>query len=182
MEQFAILPGSPVVRTSEARDEGGFEMFPWEDIDQPSYASTIWLEETGSASTAFIRHVEQSPLRSRVIGYHDCNGISHEWHCPHSRYLPGNSAPMKRALGNIPDVERRIHTTVGVLRDPAREGEVIDYYRKFHELCSEKVIHFARLTKDASGGRVLAGTFFLYFLENIWIQEAGHLAPEPVLA
>jgi hypothetical protein len=176
------LPPNPIPqRPPQIIGEGGVEAFPWEDIDQPSYASEVWLEETSAAYRAFIAHVEGSPLRSRIIGYHYCNGISHEWHYPHSRFIPDVSDVMRRALGVMPDTGRRIHTTYGLLRDPACEADVIEYYRKFHDLESSRVVHFARLTKEATQGRVLAGAFFLYLLENVWIQEAGHLSPEGVL-
>jgi hypothetical protein len=181
MSVLAIPPNPVPPRPRQITGEGGVEAFPWEDIDQPSFASDVWLEDTSATYRAFIAHVEGSPLKSRLIGYHYCNGISHEWHYPHSRFLPDISKPMERALGGLPDISRRTHTTYGLLRDPAREQDVIEYYRKFHELSTSRVLHFAHLTKEATGGRVLAGTFFLYFLENVWIQEAGHLAPEGIL-
>ena len=162
--------------------EGVYEATPWVDYAQPSYASEVWRDGTDGIFRAFIRHVEGSPLRSRVIGYHFCHGISHEWHYFHSRFLPDESEPMRKALGSIPDVKRRMQTTFGLVRDPEKEKDVIEFYRGFHELASDMVVHFARLVKEETGRRVLSGAFFLYLLENVWIQEAGHLAPEKILA
>lgn len=151
------------------------------DAYSASLASELWKNEMTDTLRAYIRHVESSPLRSRIIGYHIVGGMTAEWHYPGSRFLPDYSAPMQRKAGPIPSVEARMKTTNGLLRDPERERDVIEFYRAYHENTAETVAQFARAVKEETKGRIVCGTFFGYVLENVCIQEAGHLVPEKVL-
>ncbi len=151
-------------------------------VRQPSFASEVWRRDTAEALRAFLRFVEESPLRSRVIGYQIAHGIYGEWHYFGSRHLPDVSAPMQRACGGLPDVKARLTSTMGLLRDPAREAEVVRYYRRFHEVCADTILYFARIVKEETRGRALCGAFYTYLLENVWIQEGGHLAPQRLLS
>jgi len=151
------------------------------DAYDASYASKFYRTEMADLLKAFLRHMEESPLASRMIGYQVTGGMTGEWHYPGSRYLPDYSEPMREAVGPIPAPERRLETTAGLLRDPAKEGDVIAFYKRFHTYCSDTVLHFARVVKEQTQRRVLCGTFHTYLLENVHIQEAGHLAPERIL-
>jgi hypothetical protein len=75
-----------------------------------------------------------------------------------------------------------MNTTAGLLRDPDRERDVIAFYKRHHDLIADTLLYFARITKEATERRVLCGAFFGYLLENVHIQEGGHLCPERVLA
>jgi hypothetical protein len=146
-----------------------------------SLASDVWKAEMGSVLRDFLLHMEQLPLRSRIIGYHLSGAMTAEWHHTGSRYLPDTSEPMQRKAGPVPTAEERMRTTNGLLRDPVQEQAVIDFYRKFHENTTDVVLHFARLTKEATERQLVTGVFFCYVMENVSIQEAGHLAPEKLL-
>jgi hypothetical protein len=132
--------------------------------------------------TALLTHVKNSPLSSRVLGYQIGAGIYGEWHYFVSAYAPDMSAPMKQKVGYVPDLHARLHTSFGLFRDPEKERAVMDYFHRFHtDVCAEVLLHFARVTKQATDGRVIIGAFYGYLLENVWIQDGGHLAPEKVL-
>lgn len=147
-----------------------------------SLASEVWRRDTTAALRSFLRFVEHSPLRSRVLGYQIANGIYGEWHYFGARYVPDVSEPMRRACGGYtPTLEERLRTAFGLFRDPAQERAVIEYYRRFHALGAETLLHFARVVKEETSRRVLCGAFYAYLLENLWIQEGGHLAPLKVL-
>ena len=158
--------------------------FDWNSVLETyaaSLASDIWKTEMGNTLRDFLLHMEQSPLRSRIIGYHLSGAMTAEWHHTGSRYLPDYSEPMQRKAGPVPGAEERMHTTNGLLRDPVREQAVIDFYRKFHQNTTDVVLYFAGMTKEATQRQIVTGTFFAYVMENVCIQEAGYLAPEKLL-
>ena len=158
--------------------------FDWNSVLETyaaSLASDVWKTEMGITLQSFLLHMEQSPLRSRIIGYHLSGAMTAEWHHTGSRYLPDYSEPMQRKAGPVPSAEERMHTTHGLLRDPAREQAVIDFYRKFHQNTTDVVLYFAGITKEATRRQIVTGTFFGYVMENVCIQEAGYLAPEKLL-
>jgi len=175
---------------------------------QASFASEVWRRETTEALRAALRHFEGSPLRSRIIGYHVANGIYGEWHYFGSRYLPDVGPRMterfrqwakdhyrtaddvRKAWGDEtggfdqivpPTAAQRTRMDFGLFRDPARSRFVPDYYQCLHELSSDTLLHFARVVKEETGRRVICGALYCYLLENLWIQEGGHLDPGPVL-
>jgi len=151
-------------------------------VRHPSFASEVWRRDTEAVLRHFLRFVERSPLRSRVIGYQIANGIYGEWHYFGARYLPDTSLPMQRACGVVPDAKARMHASLGLFRDPTTEAEVIRYYQRFHDVCADIILTFAQVVKQETRGRALCGAFYTYLLENLWIQEGGHLAPQKVLA
>ena len=67
------------------------------------------------------------------------------------------------------------------MRDPEKDRDIIEFYRKYHKNTAETVALFGKVMKEATARRVICGTFFCYVLENVMIQEAGHLVPEAVL-
>lgn len=161
--------------------ESGMNWNANRDLYDVSLASEVWREETGAMLRAYLRHIEQSPLKARMLGYQVTSGMTAEWHYMGSRYLPDYSKPMEKACGLLPDPDDRLTTTYGLLRDPSKEKEVIDFYRCFHEVCADTILYFARIVKEETQRRVLCGSFYTYLLENICIQEAGHLVPEKIL-
>ncbi|MGE5316309.1 MAG: hypothetical protein ACM3Q4_16565 [Acidobacteriota bacterium] len=161
--------------------EGEFNWWQLVDGDLPSLQSQEWKADVSDLFRAYIRHIEDSPLKSRIMGYHVVGGMTAEWHYPAARFLPDYSEPMQQAAGPVPTVDKRIHAMKGLLRDPAKEASVIDFYRKFHTHNAETVLSFLRIVKEETNRRVLAGTFYCYAMENVQIQEAGHLVPEILL-
>jgi hypothetical protein len=168
-------------KMEERRGESGMNWNANKDLYDVSLASEIWRKETGDLLRDYLQHIEDSPLKARMIGYQVTSGMTAEWHYVGSRYLPDYSQSMQKACGSIPDPEARLTTTYGLLRDPSKEKEVIDFYRRFHEVCADTILYFARIVKEETQRRVLCGTFYTYLLENVYIQEAGHLAPEKIL-
>lgn len=146
-----------------------------------SFASEIWKKETGETLRQFLRHMEASPLISRIMGYHVSGMHTGEWHYLGCRWFPDYSAPMQKAAGPVPPVERRIDKDGPLLRDPATDADVMTFLKKYHANTAETVAMFGKIIKEETKRRIICGTFFCYALENVMIQEAGHLVPEPVL-
>lgn len=165
----------PVIRSEEGGWLWGIQ------LREPSLASELWRADMEKLFRAFLQHIEASPLRSRVFGYQIGWGIYGEWHYHLAEFVPDLHPAMQEKLGYVPALEARLHNTFGLLRDPAREQEVITYYQRFHKFNANTLLHFARLAKEETNGRVLCGAFYGYQLENVWMQEGGHLAPEVIL-
>ncbi|HEX9007477.1 MAG TPA: hypothetical protein VF889_09295, partial [Bacteroidota bacterium] len=146
-----------------------------------SFASELWKKEEGEALREFLRHIEASPLKSRMLGYHVSGMHTGEWHYLGCRWLPDYSAPMEKRAGPVPPVERRIDKDGPLLRNPETDADVIRFLTKYHENTAMTVAAFARIVKEETQRRVICGTFFCYVLENVMIQEAGHLVPDAVL-
>jgi len=161
--------------------EGGHIFRAGVDLREASFASEVWKKDTSSMLRAFIRHIEETPLRSRMIGYHPTTGRTAEWNYFGESYLPDYSAPMVRAVGSVPDAKARMASTYGLLRNPEKEQAVIQFYAKFHEVIGETVITICRTIKEATAGRLLCGVFYGYVTEQPRIQEGGYLAAERVL-
>jgi hypothetical protein len=177
----ALTPLPALYRQPERLGETGLNWNGLADPNDASWASLIWKSEVTEVLVSFLRHMESSPLASRMIGYQVAYGHTGEWHYTGMRFLPDYSEPMRRAIGPIPAPEARMTTTAGLLRDPAREREVIEFYGRHHDLIADTVVYFAKITKEETKRRVLCGAFFGYLLENVHIQEGGHLSPERVL-
>lgn len=166
----------PVIQSPEGGMLWGIQ------FKEPSWASDVWRADMERLLRAFLQYIEKSSLRSRVFGYQIGSGIYGEWHYYLSEFVPDSSSSMQRKLGYVPDFDARINTTFGLLRDPEKEKDVIKYYHQFHEnICAEAILHFAKITKEITDGRALCGVFYGYQLENVWMQEGGHLAPEKIL-
>ena len=143
---------------------------------EASYASEVWRRETSDMLRAFVQFIEASPLVSRMMGYHFVHGQTEEWNMPGDDFLPGYSEPMKREV-DVPEPRERVESSYGLLRDPAKERRVIDFYQRLHEVRAETIAQYAEVLKDEMDGRVLCGTFFGYLMEVPRMQESGHLAP-----
>lgn len=165
----------------EALFEGGYHSRAGAVLREASFASTVWREDTSAMLRAFLQHIEESPLRSRMMGYHPTTGRTAEWNYFGEMYLPDYSAPMVRAVGDVPDTEARIRSTYGLLRNPEKEHKVMRFYTLYHEIIAETVLTICRTIKEATHGRVLCGVFYGYVTEQPRIQEGGYLAAEKVL-
>jgi hypothetical protein len=148
---------------------------------EASWASQKWRQDYGKMLQAFIDHIQDGPLKSRVIGYHPTTGYTGEWGYTGPHSLPDISTPMQNASGPIPEADKRRTTTCGLLRDPLKEKKVIDFYQRFHETVADTILYFAAKIREKTNGRVLTGVYYAYLMENIHIQEIGYLAPKRVL-
>ncbi|MFB6295296.1 MAG: hypothetical protein ABEH66_00420, partial [Halobacteriales archaeon] len=170
-----------VERESITQGPGGHYNGSGRELWEASFASEPWRADTADMLRAYMRHVEDSLLCSRMVGYHVVTGTTGEWHNFGPQKLPGYEPPMQGRCDRIPDPAERTETTQDLLRDPAVESDVIEFYREYHEATAEAILEMAHAVKEGSDGRALFGTFFNYVVENVWIQEAGHLAPRPVI-
>jgi hypothetical protein len=168
-------------RRQESVGEGGLNWNAGSDMYDVSFASEIWKRDTEKTLKDFINHMENSPLVSRMMGYQVTSGMTGEWHYPGSEYLPDYSGPMREFCGEVPDPQSRIGSTLGLLRDPEQESQVMHFYREYHRNTAETIIRFAKCVKEVTDNRVLCGTFYCYITENVYIQECGHLSPMTVL-
>ncbi len=161
--------------------DGGHYMRSGSELREASFASELWREDTASMIQALIRFVEARPLRSRIIGYFLMSGFTGEWNTFGGDFLPDYSAPMQKLAGPIPHPRHRMMTGYGLLRDPEREADVIDFYRRYHRVGPETVVYLAQKTKEAMERPLICGTFFAYIMETPRIQESGYLASQIVL-
>lgn len=161
--------------------DGGHSFDLNKELWEASFASKLWREDTGRMLQDYLRHVQNSPLRSRMIGYHFTTGRTAEWNCFGPALLPDTSPPMREACGKIPAVEDRTHTRRGLLRDPDQERRVIDYYRCFHEEIARTVCSLASDMREVTRGETLTGVYFGYVMEQVQVQEGGYLDTERVM-
>ncbi|MEE9168165.1 MAG: hypothetical protein V3U73_00285 [bacterium] len=164
-----------------SQSEGGYYFLSGGELWEASFASEIWRKDTAIMLKAFVQHIEESPINSRIIGYQPTTGRTAEWNYFGPDYLPDYSAPMQNALGKIPEPQARLETTFGLLRDPEKEREVITFYQKYHETIADTVLYMAHTFKQATNRRVLCGVFYGYLLEQVRIQEGGYLATRKIL-
>jgi hypothetical protein len=97
---------------------------------------------------------------------------------------------------DVPSAQQQLQTSLYTFRDPARERNVIDYYRCYADLSADLLIDFCRTVKEATGGKKLAGAFYGYLMELAWnggffrerpesnystYQRSGHLGLRRVL-
>jgi hypothetical protein len=151
-------------------------------LREVSLASDRWLSDMSRLLESFCEFVESSPLASRVIGYQIGAGIYGEWHYPMAEFLPDTGPAAQRKIGPAPTAEQRLYAEHGLVRDPSKERDTIRYYERLHgEVSVPALLHFAEVAKTSTSRRVLVGAFQTYLLENVWIQEGGHLAPKAIL-
>ncbi len=170
-----------VTRKELVRGEGGFYFGSSREVWEASFASEAWREDTEAALRSFIAYMSESPLRSRIIGYFLAHGRTAEWNYFGSNYFPDYSAPMQSRCGPVPPVRDRINADYGLLRDPVKEREVIDFYACLHDTVTDDIVRFAALVKEATDRQLLCGTFYGYLTESVRIQDAGYLDPMKVL-
>ncbi len=161
--------------------EGNKRYAPLIESKEASYASEAWRRDTAAMLRAFVAFIEQSPLAARMMGYFPVHGNTEEWNIWGDDFMPDYSPPMQRVAGPVPSVRERVFSGYGLLRDPAKEGNVLAFYRAFHAARAETIVQLAATIKAAMHRRVLVGTFFGYLMETPRIQESGHLAPTAVL-
>ena len=147
-----------------------------------SLASDQWRSDMTDVFRAFLDFVESSPLAKCIIGYQIGAGIYGEWHYPVAEFLPDASPVAEAKTGPSPSAEQRLTTSHGLLRDPVKEKQVVSYYEALHgSVITDALLHFSSVAKEATDRRVIVGAFQTYLLENVWIQEGGHLAPRAIL-
>ena len=177
-----------------------------------SFASERWRKEMGEDLVRLIRHLREQPYADRLIGLIICSGYTAEWQTwgvwdnkftdfsepglkawrewLKRRY--GSDEALRKAWGQAEasittampaSAEARQRAAHLMLRDPQTEAQTIDYLTFLNELDAEAILHFAHLGKEASGGRLLMGTYYGYLTQHHFHQaESGHCGIETVLA
>ena len=175
----------------------------------PSWASPTWRRDTVEGLRRLIAHVESSDYADRCIGYHIASGISNEWFMWDDRpqhlldYSPANVAAFRQWLrakygtvgrlreawsnpgvsfenAAIPPTARRCRAELGVLRDPAKEQAVIDYYLFYSDMVADTICCLAKAVKEITKGKKIVGAFYGYTLQ-LCGADSGHLALQHVL-
>ena len=184
---------------------------------QPSYASEVWRKRMGEVLAESIRVMRESPFADRIPYIRVCYGNCGEWNnfgYAEQAYVDV-SRPMQRAFGAylkekyrtveslrqawgrpdaafdaddlVPTRENRWKGGDFVRANGAEGMPSVDYYEFFQKLAAETVIHFARVIKAASQGKMLAGAYFGYYfghygLNPYHFQDCGQYGVPYLLA
>ncbi len=174
--------------------------------------SQLWRREAGRALEEFVRRLAAGPMGGHILGWHiaagDCGEWSYAWTEAYADYAPaqqrafrawlrdkyGTDAALQKAwhrqgvllkTATVPSPERRRRASLGELRDPRREQDVIDYLRFHSETCAGALCHFCTLAKKACRARYITGAFYGYWVTAGWRPaswyDAGHRALQRVL-
>ena len=174
-----------------------------------SMASKRWVEDSQARLRELIAHLSELPGGERVIGVLPCSGITWEWlhwgsargvmvdYSDHYRkYFAGFlrevyhddinalNAAYHSAYRNfdevpIPDPERRRAADMTEYRTPGKFQPEIDLSRSLAALISGIVRTLCGTVKEASGGRLLTGTYYgytMYLNAAARAQNSGHFA------
>lgn len=180
-------------------------------LNQPSFASETWLNESEARFRALAEHIVNSPYADRVIGLHLCAGDVGEWfqwsegggrldvgpamRAAFGRWLRNRYRTQARLRATWDDPGARFAEpplpTVGDLweadgggfRDPRRRAAAIDFMRCYNDVVVQALERFAKAVKEGSDGRLLTGAFFGYtFGLHHWVaQTSGHLGTQVAL-
>ena len=178
---------------------------------QPSYASRLWRRQMGEILAESIRIMQESPFADRMPYIRICYGNGGEWNHfgYHEKAYVDFSEPMRREFADwlrrkyrtaealrkawgdpdadfdspalIPDREQRLVGGDFIRANGAAGRRVVDYYEFFQEFAADTVIHFARIAKKASRGKMLVGAYYGYYFGH-WgsnpyhFQDSGHYA------
>ena len=179
-----------------------------------SFASPAWRGDMGDALRRFIAHVQESSYAAQILGYHIASGMTEEWMQWHGDepgqwgdYSPVNAARFRTWLkkryqndtalqaawhddtvtlttATIPSQALRAKGERGWLRDPVEAQSAIDYTRYNSWMVADTIQHFAAITREATEGKRLVGTFYGYVMQLLSAhseQTAGHLALREIL-
>ena len=101
--------------------------------------------------------------------YRDDKALAAAWK------MPG----MTFASAQMPPAELHTRGRIGALLDPERDRQLMDWFEYRNLSVAESLIELCRIVKDASGGKLLAGAYYGYFVEMASnlpraIQDHGH--------
>lgn len=173
-------------------------------ISMQSFSSRQWLHDAGIALEKLIRHIEDGPYGGRVLGYHIAYGTSGEsmpWGRLGDRYGDfgianrrnflqwglkkyGSMDALREAWGDfgddiIPPKDVSEPTEFRPLTDKHSLWGT-DYMRYNSEVNTNALMHFGKIAKDTSGGK-LVGAFYGYVMGMERVAYAGHLGWERLL-
>ncbi len=198
--------------TLKNRYLGAHESFLSDDlknVSRVSFASDVWREEYKGVVTRFIKELGEYEESRSLVAIQIANGIygeNHYWASMH--HMPDVGAAMtahfrkwlKNKYGTVENLRRcygdaavdfdllspagkeRDEADDGIFRDPSAHRAVCDYFECQHKLTADNIVDFAKIVKDASDGKLLAGAFYGYYFSLFGKAAAGgHLSEETVL-
>lgn len=177
-------------------------------VRRVSMASEKWRTAVTEKFRQFLRAFAQTPEGNALVGIQVANGVYGEWHnWGFYANEPDVSVPMARAFrqrlretyetnealqaawhdsevtfetARVPGMEARASDSI--IRDPARQRRVIDYYESMHRVVADNIIHFARVVKETWPRPIITGTFYGYYFSTFGRQAAGgHLQLQRIL-
>ena len=172
-------------------DDGSVDEFAAE-----SYGSDLWRQETGNALAAFVKHIRQTELGKRVIGFQAAGGFALEWnkHKAQNGLLWDFSPAMAKAFSEwvrtrysnpelvskawnkkinsfddieVPNSSEQLECDLGIFRDPSKSTYVSDYFRCRSELWAKSMIHFCSTIQRASQNECVSGVSGEYIFEQL---------------
>jgi hypothetical protein len=176
-----------------------------------SFYSEPWRAWATRQLSRFCSGLAATPEGAAVFSLQVANGVYGEWHqfgffChdpdtgpaaerAFRRWLQaryGDDAGLARAWGRpgstlasarAPDSPAREASAVAILRDPARQKDVIDYFTFLHEGTADTVILMARTVRESWPRPIVTAAFFGYFYCLFGREAAGgHLGAARVMA
>lgn len=166
-----------------------------------SPASAKWRKEIGEDLRRYIEHIGQAPYADRIIGFVLAAGETTEWMAwglmtdEKGDFSPANLSSYRKWLHS--NITRDVlesalgagvtagSATVPALADQKPNSfDIINpsaaaalYYQYNSYPAAESIKHFARIVKQASGGRLLAGCYYGYTCQlGGYLPESQHLA------
>ncbi|MBI5094630.1 MAG: hypothetical protein HZB26_19620 [Candidatus Hydrogenedentes bacterium] len=173
---------------------------PWEETGAVavSLASDAWREQQAMCLRELIDHCKSQPWANRVVAVILAGEVTEEWFmwgCNDGQYAD-YSAPFTGAYSSwrrdhglldapIPSPEDRNRTGYDIYpADPAGRNSAA-YAQFCSDRTAETIEYFAKVVKDATGGRTLVGVFYGYVLQLAGESRqhtSGHFALTKVLA
>ncbi len=175
-----------------------------------SFASEVWRRDIGEDLRRLIAYLRAAPYADRILGYIFFNGYTAEWQMwgtwqtsrddyspPAMRAYRGflaqrysDDSALQSAWGDphvtlaaaaMPDWPKRRPAGTRVLRDPRTERQAMDFYEFINQMDAEALLYMARVTREATRGESLVGTYYAYLTAHgINQQDSGHLAARRV--
>ncbi len=175
-----------------------------------SFASERWRQEMGGDLRKLIAWLRKAPYADRIIGYIFYSGYTAEWQMwgtwqssrgdyskpavrAFRKFLADRYGTDERlqtawadrnvtlATAAMPDSAKRRPGGPRVLRDPKTERQAVDFYEFISNMDADALLHFARITREATQREALVGTYYAYLTAHgINQQDSGHLAARRV--
>ena len=179
------------------------------NVSRISFASDIWRDEYTGVVRRFISKLREHEECRALVAIQVANGIygeNHYWASMHHMPDVGETMTayfrkwlknkyktagnLKKAYGDEtvdfdklrPAGTERNEVDHGIFRDPVKHRAICDYFECQHELTANNIVTFAKVVKEASDGKLLAGAFYGYYFSLFGKAAAGgHLSEEIVL-
>jgi hypothetical protein len=178
-------------------------------VRRVSLASEVWKAEAAAKLREILRQLAATPEGEGLAGIQVADGVYGEWHMwGFYRHEPDTSLPMQAAFrawlrkkyasdralrsawarptvalasARVPGLSER-QSPDGIIRDPSKGQQAMDYYTFQHELVAETILGYARIVRAVWPRPILTGTFYGYYFSVFSRQAAGgHLELQRIL-